>query len=200
MLSLVAAARDPEWSVTLGGIATPHICHSRTQPLWKKIQNTLNRNMQEQPQNRPTVVCFNSRKLNEYYNADPFCVFGRCGGFSFRVIPLMLFVILPHTSNHTFWSTQLFQLHRHNLKHLYLDLNDTLQTSHRWTNGCQPSETTAYDDQWTSNASQKHQSWWFSKNIASLTTVKPIKNKKIPRKTMKTKQKPWKPWKTYKEL
>ena len=29
MLSLVAAARDPEWSVTLGGIATPHICHSR---------------------------------------------------------------------------------------------------------------------------------------------------------------------------
>ena len=35
MLSLVVAARDPEWSVTLGGIATPHICHSLYPPSLK---------------------------------------------------------------------------------------------------------------------------------------------------------------------
>ena len=148
MLSLVAAARDPEWSVTLGGIATPHICHSRTQPLWKNTKYIEQKHTRafEQPHNCPTVVCLNSRKLNEYYYSYTIILQIRfvClgGGFSFREIPLMLFVILPHTSNHTFWSTQLFQLHHHNHKHLYLDLNDILQTLHCWTDGWQPSKIT----------------------------------------------------------
>ena len=107
----------------------------------KQIQNTLNRNMQEHLSNLTTALQWYVLTQGSLTNAIlQICSVCLGGGFSFRVIPLMLFVILPHTSNHTFWPTQLFQLHRHNLKHLYLDLNDTSQTS-------QPSETTAYDGQ-----------------------------------------------------
>ena len=73
---------------------------------------------------------------------------------------------------------------------LHLDLHDTSQTSHRWTNGWCPSEIIASDGQWTT----KH-----LKKIASLTMVnlkewsKPWKTMKIPWKIMKTNQKSWKP-------
>ena len=66
------------------------------------------------------------------------------------------------------------------LRHLCVDLSDTSQTSHCWTDGWRPSEILAYDGQWTSKTSQRQQSWWFSKKIAWLTLLnfgkwKPIK-------------------------
>ena len=161
-------------------VASPHLTSATPEPsLSEKIQNTLNRNIQEHLSNLTTALqwyVLTQGSLTNTILQIRFVCLG--GGFSFREIPLMLFVILPHTSNHTFWSTQLFQLHHHNHKHLYLDLNDILQTLHGWTDGWQPSKIAAYDGQSiTSNTLQKHQSGWLSKNIALLATLKPLKAK-----------------------
>ena len=53
-----------------------------------------------------------------------------------------------------------------------LDLSDTSQKLHRWTDGWRPSEIIAYNGQWTLKTSQKQWPWCLSKKIVSLTMVK----------------------------
>lgn len=62
-------------------VASPHLTSATPEPSLsetntKYIEQKHTRAF-EQPHNCPTVVCLNSRKLNKYYIADPFCVFGR---------------------------------------------------------------------------------------------------------------------------
>ena len=78
MLSLlVPAPRDPEWSVTLGGIATPHICHSRPPSLktHKYINAKIHKSKNTQIQKYTNTVTLGGIAKPHICHSRPYYVF-----------------------------------------------------------------------------------------------------------------------------